>query len=57
MSATEKLSLISEVMADGYHFVNLRFLVEDWEGTPEAAEMLEAINKMYRLCKFIKDKA
>jgi hypothetical protein len=56
---TRKLSLISEVMADGYHFVNLRFLVEDWviraeKGEPYAVEAMDAIDTFYRICSYIK---
>lgn len=50
-----KLALISEVMGDGYHFLTLRFLVEDWErlaneGDEVAIRAMQMIEQFHRLC-------
>ena len=52
---TKKLAKISEIMADGYHFVKMRFLCEQWEaealaGDENSAEMIKIIDTMHRLC-------
>ena len=52
---TKKLAKISEIMADGYHFVNMRFLCEQWEadaaaGDVNSTEMMKIIDTMHRLC-------
>lgn len=57
---TKKLGEISEVMADGYHFVTMRALVEDWEksaaeGSADAQKMMEVINTFHRLCALVKN--
>lgn len=56
---TRKLGLISEVMADAYHFMNMRTYVEEWDqmakaGDPEAQEMIRVIETFHRLCSVIK---
>ena len=58
---TRKLSEISEVMADGYHFVHMRMLVEDWEtkalaGDKMAQDMMAVIDTFHRLCTVVKEK-
>lgn len=50
-----KLTLISEVMGDGYHFLTLRFLVEDWErlaneGDEVAIRAMQMIEQFHKLC-------
>lgn len=52
---SRKLGEISLVMADGYHFVIMRELVEGWnnmadKGDERAKEMMDIINKFHRLC-------
>ncbi len=56
---TRKISEISEVMADGYHFVKMRMLVEDWEekavaGDKMAQDMMQVIDTFHRLCVVVK---
>lgn len=56
---TRKLGLISEVMADGYYFVNIRMHAEEWErqaaaGNKDAQQMMEVIDTFHRLCSAIK---
>lgn len=56
---SSKLALISEVMADGYHYLRIRCLVEAWQveaskGSWDAARMMEAIDLVHRLCVIIK---
>ncbi len=57
---SRKLGLISEVMADAYHFVRMRDFVEAWEkdaatGSPDAVKMMEVINTFHRLCQVVKN--
>ncbi len=57
---TKKLGEISEVMADGFHFVKIRAFVETWEkdaaaGIPDAVKMMEVINTFHRLCSVVKN--
>jgi len=57
---TRKLGLISEVMADGYHFIMLRQHIEQWdrdanEGNVQAQEMIRVIETFHRLCLTIKE--
>lgn len=58
---TRKLAEISEVMADGYHFVHMRTLVEQWEeqavaGDKMAQDMMQVIDTFHRLCNVVKNK-
>ena len=56
---TKKISKISQVMGDGYHFVNMRFLLEDLERDSEDAAvkaLFEAIDKVHRLCVYVETK-
>ncbi len=58
---SRKLGEISEVMADGYHFINMRSLVEDWQdkadaGDAMAQEMMKVIDTFHRLCVVVKNK-
>jgi hypothetical protein len=57
---SRKLGLISEVMADGYHFVRMRDLVDDWQaradaGDATAQELIKVINTFHRLCQVVKN--
>ena len=50
MDTNKQLGEISRIMADGYHFVNLRFLLE---GLPEDAakqEIKKIVEQFYKLC-------
>ena len=52
MTTTEQLGEISRIMADGCHFVNLRFLLE---GLPEDAakeEIKKIITQFHNLCVY-----
>ena len=56
---SHKLGLISEVMINGYFFVHMRELCEDWQsradaGDKLAADAVNAINTFHRLCAYIK---
>lgn len=58
---SRKLGLISEVMADGYHFVTMREHVEQWQqqadsGDANAQKMIDAIDLFHRLCFYVKEK-
>ncbi len=58
---TRNLGEISEVMADGYHFVKMRMLVEEWEekaqaGDKMAQDMMQVIDTFHRLCVVVKGK-
>ena len=52
---TQKLSDISEVMSDGYHFLNMRFLLEDIQerNDSSAKELINIVDKFHKLCKYI----
>jgi hypothetical protein len=56
---SRKLGQISEVMADGFHFVQLRALVETWQkqadaGDVQSQEMMKVIDTFHRLCQVVK---
>ena len=56
---TKKITEISEVMSNGYHFVKMRFLLEDWErqaaaGNIQAQEAIKMIETFHRLCACVK---
>jgi hypothetical protein len=58
---SRKLGEISEVMADGFHFVQLRTMVEDWKkladsGNAQAQEMMKVIDTFHRLCQTVKNR-
>jgi hypothetical protein len=57
---SRKLGEISEVMADGFHFVQLRAVVEAWKkqadsGDVQSQEMMKVIDTFHRLCQVIKN--
>jgi hypothetical protein len=57
---SRKLGEISEVMADGFHFVQMRDLVDVWQvradaGDVTAQEMMKVINTFHRLCQVVKN--
>lgn len=58
MDMNKKLAEISEIMADGYHFLQMRSLVNqmecealasEWDDSP-AQEILDIISQFHRLC-------
>lgn len=56
---SRKLARISEVMNDGYIFLYIREICEQWQadadmGSAEAQEMMESIDTFYRLCDYMK---
>lgn len=53
--STQKLGDISRVMSDGYHFIRVRLICENWEeranqGDEEAIQAMEMISAFHRLC-------
>ena len=56
---TRKIAEISRIMSDGFLFVQMRFMLEQFEQMPDdpaAQELLEMVNRFYRLCKHIEEK-
>lgn len=58
---SRKLSKISEVMADTYHFIMMRAFVEQWQreadaGSEDARAMIDVINTFYRLCVTVQER-
>lgn len=56
---SRKLARISEVMNDGFVFLYMRELCERWQadadmGDANAQQMMQAIDKFYRLCDYTK---
>lgn len=56
---TKKLVEISEVMADGVHFIHMRLLVEDWQARADAGDdgaeaAIRMIEQFHRLCVAVK---
>lgn len=54
-----KLARISELMNDGFVFVHMRELCEQWQfeadmGSPKAQQMIQSIDTFYRLCDYMK---
>jgi hypothetical protein len=52
---SRKLGEISKVMADGYYFVHMREMVEEWQdqadnGNKTAQDMMNVIDTFHRLC-------
>lgn len=57
MNNAAKLADISRIMADGLHFVNMRFLLEGFdESHPTTAELFDIVDKFYKLCKYVETK-
>lgn len=55
MDMNTKLAEISEIMADGFHFVHMRSLVAHMEdeaqhGDVDAPQILDIISQFHRLC-------
>lgn len=53
MTTLHRLGEISRIMADGFHFVNLRFLLEGLEEDESKVELLKIVERFYLLCKFV----
>lgn len=58
---TKKLADISRIMADGFHFINMRMIVEDWQkqadlGDAKAQQAINMIEQFHRLCMAIEGK-
>jgi hypothetical protein len=56
---SRKLGEISEVMADGFHFVQLRAWCETWQkqadaGDAQSQELMTVIDTFHRLCQAVK---
>jgi hypothetical protein len=49
---TQQLGEISRIMADGYHFVNLRFLFEGLQDDVNKQQLTEIVENFYKLCKY-----
>ena len=52
MTTTEQLGDISMIMADGYHFANLRFLLESMQEDDNKEQIKKIITQFYNLCKY-----
>lgn len=55
---TRKLSKISEIMSDGYHFVKMREIAEKMErdaanGDFAASQVLTQLERFYNFCVFV----
>ena len=59
----QKLGFISETMADGYHFLQMRSLFEQMEkdaqseditNAQSAEEILDMMNKFYNVCAYVR---
>lgn len=57
---TQKLSKISEVMSDGFYFIQLRDLMEKFErdmySDPDAAKLVQLVEQFHRLCLHVERK-
>jgi len=59
MDMNTKLAQISEMMADGYHFVEMRESARLWErdalaGDVDAQKILDIMSQFHRLCLIVK---
>lgn len=52
MNTNEQLGEISRIMADGYHFIQLRFLLEGLPDDENKQQILQIVEKFYKLCKY-----
>ncbi len=57
MNTTQQLGKISEIMADGYHFVQLRLLMENMPEDGDKEQIKLVISRFYNLCKYIEKKS
>ena len=59
LTTNQKLSEISRIMADGFHFVMMRDLMEKMERAQDkesAQEILEMVDHFHRLCVYVERK-
>ena len=63
MNTDQKLAFISETMSDGYHFLQMRSLLEQMENdtysdnfqdAQSAEKILDMMNKFYKLCVYVR---
>lgn len=52
ITTTKQLSEISRIMADGFHFAQLRFLLEGLPDDAGKQQILEIVEKFYKLCAY-----
>ena len=59
----QKLGFISETMSDGYHFLQMRSLMEqmekdaqsdDQDNAQSAEKILDMMNKFYNVCAYVR---
>ena len=55
---SRKLADISRIMSDGYHFLKMRGIIEEWQesadqGNQTAVAGMELIDRMYNLCLIV----
>ena len=58
---SKKLGKISEVMSDGFHFIQMRAFCEQWQteadaGNADSQEMIRIINTFHRLCVVVENR-
>ena len=56
MTTTQKLSEISRIMADGFHFIIMRQVLEGMKtdsNQDAAVQVLEVVDRFYKLCKYV----
>lgn len=59
MTTTQKLGEISRIMADGFHFTNMRSMLESVERDTDqesAQQILEMVDHFHRLCMYVERK-
>ena len=59
MDSNKKLAYISETMADGYWFLQVRGLIEKMEmdaanGDNDAEQIVKVMERFYNLCKYVR---
>lgn len=59
MTSNSKLAYISETMADGYWFLQVRGLIEKMEmdaakGDTDAEQIVKVMERFYNLCKYVR---
>lgn len=59
MDMNTRLAEISEIMADGFHFVHMREFATMWEraamaGDVDAQKILDIMSQFHRLCLIVK---
>lgn len=57
---TKKLSEIAQITGDAFHFVNMRFVLEELESRdndPGAEEIIKIVEDFHKLCLFIRKRS